>query len=117
MTSARARRNTLLLAAGELVGHTLGKLHDLHQILSIYLSSLYLFFFNLSVFKPKQRCRVPSYWGIWHSSENHADIPLAGVHIIDTGVIEIDITALNGVGILRSYEEVWSYRSRKAQGG
>ena len=26
------QRNTLLLAAGELVGHTLGKLHDLHQI-------------------------------------------------------------------------------------
>ena len=90
--------DALLLAAGQLVGHTVGILHDLHQVQELIRPLLDLGLVHLAVLQAEGHI-VPD--GEVREDgvvlEHHADVALAGVHIVDPLLIEEDVAALDGV--------------------
>ena len=90
--------NTLLLTAGKLVGHPVGILHDLHQVQKLIRPLLDLGLVHLAVFQTE--CHIVPDGEVREDGvvlEHHADVALAGVHIVDALLVEEDVAALNGV--------------------
>ena len=90
--------DTLLLTAGKLVGHPVGILHDLHQVQKLICPLLHLGLVHLAVFQTE--CHIVPDGEVREDGivlEHHADVALAGVHIVDALLVEEDVAALNGV--------------------
>ena len=97
-SSIRSQCDTLLLTAGKLVGHTVGILHDLHQVQKLIRPLLDLGLVHLAVFQTE--CNIVPDGEVREDGivlEHHADVALAGVHIVDALLVEEDVAALNGV--------------------
>ena len=122
--SAR-KGNTLLLAAGQLSGHPIGKLIDLHQFQNLIRTPVALSAWNLPGFEAVNHVITHTHMREYRIVlEYHAHIPFIGGYIVYDFVIDPDFPAFNGIepdnhaqqssfatpgGAQQSKELTWSY--------